>query len=367
MDSLIHQRDYAKRLRPELPPEAFDPDPSKLYILLINVAILGCGWGLGAQLHTWPVQWLWLYLPFALVMANSVTVLAFGSHDLQHGSVIRKRRLAHYLAIILQTPLWMSATLWRIVHNRIHHNQTNQPGDPDRNYYFQEPNTIGKRVQAWLFPSAHMTRPWLALSLLSTWGFYVLRHTLSVLIWNGQNGALSTATFRVTPEERRAIAGELALMAGLHLGVLAWLSFDPLQVAIAYVLPLALGHAGMMAYIYTNHLVSPITEINDPLVNSLSLRVPKLFDVLHLHFSHHAEHHIFPGLNSDYYPLVRELLSKHYPDRTAYVVDAAEAWKMLLSTPCLYLDAVTLTDWQGNARSPCHLSVPLTGTLTHRV
>ncbi len=48
MNGLIHQSAYAKSLRAELPKAAFAPDLSKLYLLVINLAILGCGWGIGA-------------------------------------------------------------------------------------------------------------------------------------------------------------------------------------------------------------------------------------------------------------------------------------------------------------------------------
>lgn len=353
MNGLIHQSTYAKSLRAELPKAAFAPDLGKLYLLVINLAILGCGWGIGAQLHHWPAQWLWLYLPFALVMANSVMFMAFGSHDMMHGSVTRNRKLAYGLAVLTHTVLWMPPTLWKIVHNRIHHNKTNQLEDPDRNYFLGQPNTIGKRLQALLFPSSTMALPGLAVSLMTVWGIYALRNSLSILIWNGKSPVLAPAPMRVTQREKLTIVGELAVITLLHLGILTWLAFNPLQIALAYFLPIALGHAGMMAYIFTHHLVCPITEINDPLVNTRSLLLPKWIDALHLNFSHHAEHHIFPGLNSDYYPQVRKLLYEH--EHQGYVVSASEAWQMLLSTHRLYLDNVTLTDWQGQARSFCHL------------
>jgi hypothetical protein len=41
--TVITQAEYAKKLRPLLPAEAFAPDPSKLVILLINLAILILG------------------------------------------------------------------------------------------------------------------------------------------------------------------------------------------------------------------------------------------------------------------------------------------------------------------------------------
>ena len=101
-------------------------------------------------------------------------------------------------------------------------------------------------------------------------------------------------------------------------------------------------------------MLGPLTEINDPLANSLSLRLPKILDLLHLNFSYHTEHHIFPGLNSSYYPHVRRLLLEHYPERYQ-LLDGAEAWRLLLSTPRHYRDPRTLTSWSGDRQIPVPL------------
>jgi fatty acid desaturase len=97
-----------------------------------------------------------------------------------------------------------------------------------------------------------------------------------------------------------------------------------------------------------------MTSVNDPLINSLSLRVPKIFDRLHFNFSYHTEHHIFPSLNSDYYPLVQELIEIHYPGRMN-LLDAGEAWQLLMQTPRHYKDEVTLTDYLGKTSVNCPL------------
>ena len=323
MDGLIHQNVYAKKLRPLLPKQAFNPDPNKLILLFINLLILILGWGMGSQLGHWPKKWLWLYLPFMIIMANSVTFLAFVSHDLMHGSVIRNYKIAQKIALVGLAAVWMPPTLWKIIYNQIHHNKTNSLEDPDRNYYYQQPNTLGKRIQNLLVPSSETTFVLLAVGMMMQWSIYAFRNVLFVLVGNVNIQQYAPVTFTVTHQERWAIAQELIFIAGAHLGVLAWLAFDPLQLMLAYFLPVALGHAGMMFYIYTNYLFSPQTKVNDPLINGISLKVPRLFDVLHINFSHHAEHHILPGLNSDYYPLVRDLLGKLYPDKIGFVLSAA--------------------------------------------
>ncbi len=97
---LIPQAEYAKKLRPLLPVEAFAPDPSKLVILFINLTILILGWVIAAQLDRWPVYLLWLYLPLAVVMGNSVIFLLFSSNNIMHGSVIRNPRLIHVISLL---------------------------------------------------------------------------------------------------------------------------------------------------------------------------------------------------------------------------------------------------------------------------
>jgi fatty acid desaturase len=350
---LLKQSTYAKMLHSLLPKEAFSPDTHKLFIVGINLAILGLGWTMGRQLDHWPGLWLWAYVPFAVVMGNSIVVLAFGAHDLLHGSILRQPQTSHWLGFFGFALHHMPPTLWKVLHNRIHHNHTNGLQDPDRNYRYQDSNTPMKRLTDAFMPS--LGKPLVVVPLLLSLGWitYTYRNLASVLIFNRDSVSFVPAAFAVKPSERRKILAEWGLILLLHLGIIAYLQFQPIQVLLAYVLPLALGHAGMMMYIFTNHLFCPMTAVNDPLGNSISVQVPKLLDVLHFNFSYHAEHHIFPTLNSDYYPQVRELLQQHFPERMGYVVPLAEAWRRLLSTPNLYLDDATLTDWTGTLAIAC--------------
>lgn len=95
--SLISQAEYVKVLRPLLPSEAFTPAPSKLLFLLMSWGILILGWLIASKLDQWPPYLLWLYLPLAVLMGNSITFLMVFSHELMHGSVIRNARLVQVL------------------------------------------------------------------------------------------------------------------------------------------------------------------------------------------------------------------------------------------------------------------------------
>jgi fatty acid desaturase len=353
--TLILQATYAKKLRSFLPDEAFKPDPSKLVILLINLTILILGWVIAAQLDRWSLYLLWLYLPLAVVMGNSVIVLLFSSHDLMHGGAIRNARLIPVFSLLGLTMLWMPPTLWKVVHNRVHHNKTNDLSDPDRNYLYKQPKTWGKWIQNLFVPSDEVNPIWLTVGMATAWGVHTFRNLTSVLLFNSESVDYVPAAFTVKAKERRAIAGEFFAILIIHLSILLYLQFDPLKLVLGYFLPIGIGYAGVIFYVYTNHMLCRMTSVNDPLLNSVSIRVPKLFDLLHLNFSYHTEHHIFPGINSDYYPLVQELLKKHYPERFN-LLDATEAWRLLLQTPRHYKNENTFTNWSGEKTVNCPLN-----------
>jgi fatty acid desaturase len=351
----ISQSVYAKKLRSFLPPEAFVPNRSKLVILLINLVILVLGWMIADKLDQWSIYYLWLYLPLTIIMGNSVVVLLFSSHDLMHGSVIKNFRLMRLVSLLGLAMLWMPPTLWKAVHNRVHHNHTNDVGDPDRNYLDAQPKTWGKWIQNLFVPSAEVHPFWLAVGMTSAWGVHTFRNLTSVLLFNRETVDYVPAAFTVSPKDRRAIAWEFLVILTIHLSILAYLEFNGIKLILSYFLPIAIGYAGVIFYIYTNHMLCRMTSVNDPLVNSVSIRVPKIFDLLHLNFSYHTEHHIFPGINSDYYPCVQELLKTHYPEKTN-ILDASEAWRLLLQTPRHYQNENIFTDWSGEKAVTCPLS-----------
>ncbi|MBE9029792.1 fatty acid desaturase [filamentous cyanobacterium LEGE 11480] len=360
-ESLKSQATYAKELRSKLPPEAFQPSINKLWILLINVVILILGWGIAGHLNQWNHAALWLYLPLALVMGNSVVVLLFSSHDLMHSKTIQQPVLRQTISLIGLTLLWMPPTLWKAVHNRVHHNNTNALHDPDRNYLHSQPNNFGKWIQNLFAPSADANPFWIGFGMGYSWGVYAFRNIASALVFDGKANPFSVDPVKVSPKERKAIALELGLMVVLHGSIIAYLSASPINLILGYFLPIWLGYAGVIFYIYTNHLLCPMSDVNDPLYNSVSLRVPKIFDTLHFNFSYHTEHHLFPGLNSDYYPMVQALLIQHYPEQFN-LLDAGQAWRLMLQTPRHYKDANTFTNWNGQKNVPSPLSPSEKGT-----
>ncbi|WP_396135867.1 fatty acid desaturase family protein [Chamaesiphon sp. VAR_69_metabat_338] len=340
---MISQAEYLKVLRPLLPELAFKPNSQKLFILAINLLILVLGWTIARDLDRWSIEWLWLYLPLSLVMGNSIIICLFAAHDAMHGSTIKQpmsRYLVSFLALAL---LWMPPTLWKSVHNHKHHTETNAIGDPDRMYLVGQNDTWGKWIQNLFVPSSGVNWAFLALGMATSWVVHTFRHITSILIFNRDDVDYVPAPVVVSPRKRQAIAIELVAIGVVHLSILAFLKFNPLAIGLGYILPLGIGYAGVMFYIYTNHFLCPMTDVNDPLVNSVSLKMPKIFDLLHFNFSYHTEHHLFPSINSDYYPVVQELLQTHYPE-SYNLIPVVEAWQLLMQTPRHYRDEITLTD-----------------------
>ncbi|MDM7952416.1 MAG: fatty acid desaturase [Cyanobium sp. CZS 25K] len=359
---LIAQPDYARQLRPLLPASAFAPDRSTLTVLGLNVSILMLGWAMARQLNISHWQGLILFLPFALVMGNAVVVLLFGTHDLMHSKAIRQPQLRRVVELLGLALLWMPPTLWKAVHNREHHGKTNSEQDPDRNYTFNQPQSWGKRIQNLFVPSVEVQPFWLYLGMTSAWGVHAFRNLTSVLLFNNGSTRYPVFSFQVSAKERRQIAIELAAVVMIHLAIIGLVGLRPVPLLLGYFLPIWIGYSIVIAYIYTNHMACQITDINDPLINSISLKMPGIFDTLHFNFSYHTEHHIFPGMNPDYYPHVRALLLEHYPKRFN-LLGARQAWQLLMQTPRHYLDATTFASSCGSINQPCPLSVdPAPGT-----
>jgi fatty acid desaturase len=351
----ITQAEYAKRLRPAMPSEAFLPSFHKVWILLINATILILGWGIANHLPQWNWYFLWLYLPLTLIMGNSVIVLLFSTHDLLHSRTITNPVLRRIVSLVGLCLLWTPPTFWKAVHNREHHGKTNSLHDPDRNYLYEQPETWGKWIQNLFVPSAEVHPFWLVLGTGFAWGVHTFRNLTSVLLFNHGQTEYTAAPFKVSAKEHWAIALEFAIILAIHLSILSYLGPHPVKLILSYFLPIWIGYSGIMFYVYTNHMLCQMTEVNDPLINSVSIRVPQFFDLLHLNFSYHTEHHVFPGLNSDYYPEVQTLLKAEYPDRFN-LLEARAVWQLMLQTPRHYKNADTFTDWSGKKSVTCPLS-----------
>jgi hypothetical protein len=78
----------------------------------------------------------------------------------------------------------------------------------------------------------------------------------------------------------------------------------------------------------------------------VSLRVPAWLDFLHQRFSHHVEHHLFPGATASVLPQVRRALLRQFPERFV-ILGWGEALRLLLRSPIAIESSNTLVHADG--------------------
>jgi fatty acid desaturase len=289
---------YVQELKPLLPKPAFEPARLRLLWLPAHLAVIALGTlGLAAG---W-VPWL-LAGPVSLAIGVSFAGLTFLAHETLHGAVVRGRRLRRVVGTIGFLPFMVSPRLWIAWHNRVHHGHANQPGiDPDAY------PTLAEYRKSWAVR--------LVTDHLGPGRERPAGGALSLLIGFSVQSAhvLFDRRRYLPPREQHLALLESTLAAGFWLTLaflIGWLPF-----LFAFVLPLIVANVMVMGLILTNHSLSPHTETNDPLVNSLSVTGPRWLDWLTMDFGYHVEHHLFPWMSARHGRAVRELLRARFPER----------------------------------------------------
>ncbi len=316
------------KIRAELPPSAFAPEP--MWSLLV-IPVVGLIVGGSVALVLVPLPW-YLAVLCSLLIGHLYASLTFLGHDIAHGASIGPgpvRELITYLSFAIYG---VSPHLWRFWHHRAHHGQTNVVGrDPDNFGTLAEfdPGGAWSRLMLALAPGS---------SRWASGGYLFVFFALQ-----GQ-GVLWTKS-RKLPDfrglrRRRAIL-DTVLLAGFWLAVGIWAG--PAGALLVVVIPMLVANFVVMSYIVTTHMLCPVVPRRDTLSTSMGVITLRLLDLLHFHFSHHLEHHLFPTMCSRHYPLVRRSLRRHLGDR--YL--APPHWRALVAvfrTPRLYDGSHTLVD-----------------------
>ncbi len=317
---------YARELRDSLPPRAFNPEPLRSLWLLGHLAIVVVGTvAIAHKWGGWPAT-----LAFTLVIGHSFGAMAFVGHELLHGAVVRNLRARAVLGWLAFLPFTLSPRLWVAWHNGAHHGHTGRTGtDPDT--YPRLWEYRGSRLIRAIDHISVGNRRWGGLVTLLI-GFTA--QNLTILIQGGPQ-------FGLTRRQRQLAAAET--LAGMLVWGAVGLAFGAHTLLFAYGLPLLVGNALVMVYILTNHSLNPLTDLNDPLVNSLCVTAPRFIELLHLNFGYHVEHHIFPAMSSRHGPALRRALRARYPERYQSM-PMGRALLRLFRTPRIYKDSVTLLD-----------------------
>jgi fatty acid desaturase len=320
---------YVHELKPRLPRGMFEPAGSRLLWLPVNLAVIVIATiGIVVEWMPWPVAPV-----LSLAIGLSFAGLTFLGHETLHGGVVRGRLawLKPIVGWISFAPFTLSQQLWSVWHNRVHHANTQRIGaDPDMYPTLEKyrSNALSR------FSIDHFAlggRRWRGiLSLL--FGFMVQsKHMLFV---GKRRLGMSRAEFRRSIIETMLAVG-LWVAVAFVVGLVAFL--------FAYVIPLVIADVIVMGFILTNHGLSPATEVNDPLVNALTVTSPRFLDWLTLDFGFHVEHHLFPAMSARHARAVREELMRTWPERYQSM-PVFRALRRLHETGRIYKDATTLCD-----------------------
>ncbi|MCX7401911.1 MAG: fatty acid desaturase [Planctomycetia bacterium] len=314
-------REYLRFLRPKIPAAAFASNPRKLFFLAGHVAILVAG----ELIIRWTDS-VAIWVAVAMLSGHSVASIAFFAHELSHGAVVRQRSLRYPLEVLAWGVFMTPATMWRRTHNHAHHLNANTVIDTDRQFRQSE-----ERWDTRLFSRlAQPHRGGVRVNPLVWLGSMLYGVRMTTAVFWPQSWLLPSVVSRATYtlQERRAVLFEMGVIAAIQLGVFAMVGGDWWRYAVLSTVTALVASATLTAYTVTNHFLNPLVVTRDSLAASTSVTVPKLVDSLHLNFSYHTEHHLFPGLNSDYYPLVGRLVRKHYGDRY-HTLPLVTAWQKL--------------------------------------
>ncbi|HEX4420901.1 MAG TPA: fatty acid desaturase [Kofleriaceae bacterium] len=318
---------YARDVKPHLPAAAFAPARSRaLWVPVHYTIIAALAWALATGHVPWP---LWPVV--SLVIGCCLAGITFVGHEALHGGVVRGRTAIRIVGWLGFLPFMVSPQLWMAWHNRVHHNHTGKAGvDPDMYPTFEEYKTQrGARIMADYFGIGRK-RFTGALSLL----FGFTGQSLQMLFKANQTGVLRPNL------HRRAI---IETVTGACVWIAVGFLVGPLAFVFVYLLPLIVANTIVMTFIMTNHNLSPLSQVNDPLVNSLSVTLPRVLEWLTLDFGFHAEHHLFPTMSTRHGRVVRAVLRARFPERYQSL-PLTSAIRQLHQTARVYRDDVTLFD-----------------------
>lgn len=318
---------YVRDIKPLLPRAAFEPARSRALWVPVHYAIIAVvTWALATGLVPWP---LW---PLAsLVIGGCMGGVTFVGHESLHGGVVRGRMAIRVIGWLGFLPFCVSPQLWMAWHNRVHHNHCGQPGiDPDVYPTLTEYKADRRsQIMADYFGLGRRR-----LRGISSLLFGFTGQSVQILLQARTSGMLPPHL------HRRAIIETLT-------GVAVWTAVaflvGPLAFVFVYVLPLIVANVIVMSFILTNHNLSPLSPVNDPLVNSLSVTLPRALEWLTLDFGFHVEHHLFPTMSTRHGRVVREVLRARYPERYQSL-PLHTAMRRLHETARVYLDNTTLID-----------------------
>lgn len=324
-ENLKPQSFYAQTLYKKLPPEVFEPVLLR-FLWMIGYMAVAAALALGIKYGDfhWTIKAL-----FGVGLGLCYGPLGFLAHELMHGSITRNRKTQNFFGFFCFMPFFISPTFWRFWHNQLHHGKTQAIiADPDA-FPTLKIFKHSRFMQA-MFPYTPGSGHKRSYTYLFFWfSFHVFVAQVYLRFRNSLYDTLN----------HRRVSLELGGQILVWLAILTFLG--PENLLWTFVIPFLTQNYFVMSYIATNHNLSPLTKINDPLVNSLTVTNPAWMEFLHLDFGYHVEHHIFPTINGLHAKKIHRLLKEEFPERFQ-VMPKFKAVRLLYQTARIYKNSSTL-------------------------
>jgi fatty acid desaturase len=192
------------------------------------------------------------------------------------------------------------ATLWDRVHNHTHHTQTNTAKDPDRLYFTSEKTTATNLYTKIFYPNKRFMKwnPIVALHFIP----YIFRNIVSTFYSSRLKPSVVPFKPKYSVRQKANIIMELVVIILFQIGIFNAVGRNLVAYLFASPICYLFTSAIFNTYIFTNHFLNPVTEHSDPLLGTTTVEVPTLINKLHFNFAYHTEHHLFPSMNSKFYP-----------------------------------------------------------------
>lgn len=330
-DDLKDQGYYACQIKKSLPKYIFKPVPARLLWLPVHLLIIA----ISSYFIYFSAYWF-VQLPLAMLVGHSLAVIFMLGHEIAHGSVVKNKTLIVFLSNVCFASFGLHAKAFIAFHNRKHHHLTQHP--------YRDPDCFGKQC----------TKNKMLLKIQKTLPGSKSFISYTFLFW-----FFSFYTFYNVWFQKRIFVNRREKKISRIYSVLCYCTWIALATYIHphgllyfFFVPFITSNFVVLSYLSTNHFLSPLTEeVNDPLVNSLTVDTSRFLRFIHLNFNYHVEHHIFPYVNPTYAPMVAEVLKEKFAKKYNHIKHNA-ALKLLYQRPKFYYDDVTLINPRTQEKYP---------------
>lgn len=270
-------------------------------------------------------------IPVGILYASIFTYC----HELSHGTILKNRTLMYLAEIVFWSVNYMPATMWRKIHNSNHHINVNNYKDPDRRTFKSERNKYSFVYNLFCYPNRLLRY---SLTVGFAMIFYTWKHIISVFYRTGKKPSIVTYKPHYSSHEKKLVLLELVFILAYQI-IVYFITGTLIKYLIFSLISYYVSSAILISLIITQHLINPhFKEFSDPVINSTSIILPRFLDFLVDYHSYHTEHHIFPGINFDYYPIVSKELQKTFPDiynreRFISAIKKAYSYEILIDDP----------------------------------